>query len=137
MGIGRTTISSESLCCFVLNNCKAELTAQCKLCSGGKKNSYKYSEKSKTNLKAHLNFFHSGELSEKNLKEALKSSNPFTMRAISAEDQAKIADAVVPYVTEDGQPISHPEKPSFRKFMGHAKLSWKPIGRKTCRGKLL
>ena len=95
----------------------------------------KYSEKSKTNLKAHLNSCHSGELSER--KEALKSSNPFNMSAISSEDQAKITDAVVDYVIEDDQPISLPEKPSFRKFMGHVKPSWKPIGRKMCRSTII
>ena len=35
------------------------------------------------------------------------------MSAISTKDQAKLVD----YVNEDDQPISLPEKPSFRKFM--------------------
>ena len=98
------------------------------LCAGN--STYKFSEKSKTNLKALVTSCHSQEIAEK--KEAIKSSNRFSLSAISNEEQAKITDAVVEYVIEDDQPISLPEKASFRKLMGRVKPSWKPITRRRC-----
>ena len=126
-------MSSNYLAYFILN--KQTLTARCKLCPDGKKNEFKFSDKSKTNLKAHLTSQHSNKLSE--IKQELKSANPFTMSAISSDEQAKITDAVVDYVIEDDQPITLPEKPSFRKLMCRVKPSWRPICRKTCRSKII
>ena len=99
------SMSADYLCYFVLN--QSNHTARCKLCPDGKKNTYKFSKKSKTNLKAHLSSCHSREIEEK--KEAIKSSNPFSLSAISNDEQAKITDAVVDFVIEDDQPISLPE----------------------------
>ena len=116
-------MSSDHLCYFVLNRNKR--TARCKFYPDGIKNLCIYSAKSKTNLKSHLESCQKCDVKAK--KEAMKYSTPFSRSVIDGEDQAKIMDAVIDYVSNDDQPVSLVEKPSFRKFMPWIKPSWKPI----------
>ena len=64
-------------------------------------------------------------------KEEQKQTNPFVIASISSEEQARITDAIIEYIIYNDEPISLPEKQSFRALMKKLKPNWKPICKKT------